>query len=89
MVWRQEGLAGGFGQFPLPLGASVWTSKMGLLEEVVAGTLCSGHEPIREGGDFRSLGREGLFRDAYRAGLRPQKVPTTWVLWLLLCLWKA
>lgn len=45
---------------------------MGLLEEVVAGTLSSGHQPIREGGDFRSLGREGLLQDACRAGLQHQ-----------------
>lgn len=35
-LWWQEGPASGFGQFPLPLRASVSTSKMGLLEEVIA-----------------------------------------------------
>lgn len=38
-LWWQEGPAGGFGQFPFPLGASAWTSKMGLLKDVVAGIL--------------------------------------------------
>lgn len=34
-LWWKEGPFGGFGQFPLPLGASVTTSKMGWLEEVL------------------------------------------------------
>lgn len=34
-LWCQKGPVGSFGQFPLPLGASVTTSKMGLLEEVL------------------------------------------------------
>lgn len=39
-LWWQEGPAGGFGQFPSPLGASVSASEMGLLEEEAsAGTL--------------------------------------------------
>lgn len=51
-LWWREGPASGFGQFPLPLMASVSTSKMGLLEEVVA-------VHHRRGQALRSRGRGG------------------------------
>lgn len=56
-LWWQEGPVSGCGQFPLLLRASVSTSKMGLLEEVLAGQQGRGEALGR--GDWPQ-GTEGL-----------------------------